>query len=209
MSADKEKTPAAMPIEPDVPVPEPSNFPMPTKTIWDPIGKVSSGHAEAFWAPKPKSVTPYEDLIPEVSDDAGRRAHVGAHVARGVLAQSNFRSPDDEYRPQTLSENIMAFRAGDKKLKADPRSMEANKIADPYLEPDPDNPGQSRVNFRKGYDALSTREKRVVRKDEKRYNKLQRQAGRLMTGMAIPLIGRRVGGFQQAVGTRETPRDRS
>lgn len=210
MSADPEKT-IVTPLEPDAPAVEVPR-PVPTKTLYDPIGRVSSAHAEAFWAPKVKSAVPYEELIPEVPSDSlyvDRRRRVAAHVARGVLTQSNFRNPNDNDRPQTPGENIMAFRMGDKKLKADVWSLERNKIAEPYLEPvtvpDPDRPGHTKVvrrpNFRVNDPSRSARERRVARKDMRRYEKLNRKIGRLMTGRAVPLTGVKVGGFEQVAAT--------
>jgi hypothetical protein len=217
MSAESEKPKTATPIDTDAPKEVASTYPIATYSLWEFSAKKASGQAEAVWAPSPKSVTPYEDLIPKTSQESDRRTRVAAHIARGVLTQSNFRNPSDEYRPQTLRENIMAFRLGDKKLKADILSLQAEKIATPYLETvtetDPQNPKRTkavkRPNFRSDDPNLSARERRVARKDEKRYKKLQSQVGRLMTGRTIPLTDRPVMGFEQIVRPGETRRDRS
>lgn len=206
------KTNPAVPVDTDTPLSETPRYPIPTRTIWDPIEKNPSGAAEAFWAPKPKMPTPYAELIPEDSDSLGRRGRVARNVADGVLNEKNFRQPSNEDRPKTLPERVMAWRIVQKKFKADKRNMEISSIADRYsYSPDPDNPGQIIVDFgsKDELAQLSRRERRQVKRDEKRYNKLRKQAIRLMVGRTVPLTDTRFGGFAQIAGSNVTSESRS
>lgn len=99
----------------------------------------------------------------------------------------------------------MAWRAGQKKFKADIRNMEASSIADRYKEPDPENPGQFKINFDRNRDNLSPKERRRAEKDKKRYDKLRKQAARLMTGRTIPFTSKSVMGFEQILGANKQP----
>lgn len=188
-------------------------YPTPSRNLGDPIGIATSRTAEAFWTPKVKSRHPFMDLIPDLSDaeiaakvaKLSRGSQVRVHVANGLLKGENFRHYDNEFRPKTLPEQIMAWRAGRKLAKIGIRSLRTNKIEDYYGKwqrgaPEPDEG----ANFREHYNNLSHQERRRVRKDEKRYERVENQKRRLRDGRTIPLIGKKVMGFEQIVNTPET-----
>jgi len=198
----------------------PNKYHPSSKHISEPLGVPTSKAVEIHWIRESDRVIPHNDLVPELSDTelAGldRRSRVALHVAKGVINHTNFRNPNDEFRPKSIGERTMAWRMQSKLGKATIRLLEASKIADQYLEPstvdDPssNNPWRPKTkevktpNFKAGQAHLSAGEKRRIRKDEKRYNRLHRQVNRLVHGRKMPMTDSSVLGFEQFISVPDT-----
>jgi hypothetical protein len=124
----------------------------------------------------------------------GRKARVAAFVGKQVINQSGYMGLDEEYRPKSTAERIMAWRMHAKWHKATIKNADANNIAAPYRVRGGDS---LLVNFEKNFENLSVSERGRARKAERRHSKLGRQSSRLMQGRTMPIINREINGYEQ------------
>jgi hypothetical protein len=207
-SASSTKTSAAPSSEETTAVPEVSPFvsfakPMAPSAVFD-----TDKHLKSLNISGAVVGSHLSELVPEISNESSRRQNVAAHVGKALVFNKSFRNPEDEYRPRGPIENIMAWRMRQKLGKLSLRNAEASNISKSFsyiLTEEVNDSGPEIPKITLGinqdkFNGLSFFERKSIRKNQKRHNKLQRKVRRLERGRKIiPGSDRRYLGFQQIV----------